>query len=142
MKTTILIALVSLSIPAFAEPVAKDAHTNIALQGHDPVGFFTEIQALSGTLEIQTEHGGAVYFFASEEIKTAFLADPEKHLPAYGGNCAYGAAIGVLLPVDISTWEIVDGKLVLQYNAEIAQLFKEDSEGNFKKANAFWASQK
>jgi hypothetical protein len=33
-----------------------------------------------------------LYYFKNEANREAFLADPEKYLPAYGGFCAWGIA--------------------------------------------------
>lgn len=130
-----------LAVTLYAAPVSKDGNTGIALEGYDPVAFFTQQKAAKGDPKIQLQHEKAIYFFASEENKKTFLAAPEKYLPVYGGYCAFGASIGVLLPVEIETWEIVNGKLVLQYNEDIKQLFKKDTKGNFSKADSFWEKQ-
>lgn len=59
-------------------------------------------------------------------------------MPAYGGYCAYGVAIDVLFPIEIDTWEIIDGRLVLQFGQEVKQKFGEDAEENIRKANENW----
>ena len=59
-------------------------------------------------------------------------------MPAYGGYCAYGVSVNRLFPVEIDTWEIVDGRLILQYNLDIKRKFTQDKAANFKKAEANW----
>ena len=59
-------------------------------------------------------------------------------LSAYGGYCAYGLSVGALFPVEIDTWEIIDGRLILQYSKDIVKLFRKDTSGNFAKAEANW----
>ena len=60
-------------------------------------------------------------------------------MPAFGGYCAFGVSIGVLFPVEIDTWEIIDGRLVLQYTNEVKQMFEENKAENLRKANENWA---
>jgi YHS domain-containing protein len=115
-----------------------DAASKTGLQGYDPVAFFTDARATKGSPLITGEHKGVTYLFASEEHKAVFAKDPEKYLPAYGGYCAYGVSINKLFPVEIDTWEIVDGRLVLQYNQDIRHKFAQDQAANFSKAEANW----
>ena len=70
--------------------------------------------------------------------RNTFAKDPEKYLPAYGGYCAYGVSIKKLFPVEIDTWEIVDGRLFLQYNQDVKRKFAQDKAANFTKADANW----
>ena len=120
------------------ELVNADAASKTGLQGYDPVAFFIDAKATKGSPLITGQHKGVTYMFASEEHKAAFAKNPEKYLPAYGGYCAYGVSINKLFPVEIETWEIVDGHLVLQYNQDIKRKFAEDKAANFKKAEANW----
>ena len=142
MKTNIITSTLLLVAAAisYAAPVSKDVKIHVALEGYDPVVFFTESSAAKGNPGIQSKHEGAVYYFKSEENKQTFAKNPEKYLPAFGGYCAYGASVGALFPVDISTWEIVDGRLILQYNQEVKKLFNKDTKGNLAKADAYWKS--
>jgi hypothetical protein len=41
--------------------------------------------------------------------------------------------------VEIDTWEIIDGRLVLQYTNEVKQMFEENKAENLRKANENWA---
>jgi YHS domain-containing protein len=141
MKHFILIFTSLISAAAFSlagELVNADANAKAALQAYDPVGFFTDHKPVKGNPTITVEHAGYTYYFASEEHKADFLKDPDKYLPAYGGYCAYGVSIGKLFPVEIDTWEIVNGRLVLQYSKDVKALFKRDSNKNFQEADANW----
>jgi len=110
----------------------------IALSGYDPVAFFTDAKPMSGSPFISAEHKGATYLFASEEHKQMFEQDPERFVPQCGGFCAYGVGLGKLFPVDINTWQIRDGKLYLNLNADILREFNSDFDGNVRKAEQNW----
>ena len=119
--------------------INADPYGKIALQGYDPVAFHTVGKAIKANPAISTEYLGYKYLFSSEANKAAFKEEPEKYLPAYGGYCAYGVSLGVLFPVEIDTWEITDGRLVLQYSQDIKQKFCEDKDENIRKANDNWS---
>jgi YHS domain-containing protein len=116
-----------------ADPLGK-----IALQGYDPVAFHSMGKAVKGNPYISAEYQGYKYLFSSEANKAIFVKDAERYLPAYGGYCAYGVSLGVLFPVEIETWEIIDGRLVLQYSLDIKHKFEEDKDANLRKANDNW----
>jgi YHS domain-containing protein len=128
----------ALNLALAGEIVNADPHSKIALQGYDAVAFHTIGNATKGNPAIAAEYNGYKYFFASKENKTIFEKEPEKYIPAYGGYCAYGVSVGQLFPVEIDTWEIVDGRLVLQYSQDVKREFARQKEANFRKAEANW----
>ena len=69
---------------------------------------------------------------------TMFAAAPDNYVPQYGGFCAYGVSINKLLPVDISTAQVRDGKLYFNLNPAIRIKFDADFAGNVVKANENW----
>ncbi|CAN5511628.1 YHS domain-containing (seleno)protein [soil metagenome] len=112
--------------------------SKVALSGFDPVAFFTDAKPVNGSPAFGADYQGARYFFASEEHKQLFTANPEKYAPQFGGFCAFGVAIGQLFPVDISTWQVRDGKLYLNLNPEILKQFNADFAANAAKADKNW----
>lgn len=121
------------------QAVNADTHAKVALQAYDPVAFFTDSKAMKGNPKYSATHDGYMYLFASEEHKKLFEQQPDKYLPAYGGYCAYAMSKGKFFPVDIETWEIVDGRLVLQFSSDVKKKFAEDKEANLHKADANWS---
>ena len=67
-----------------------------------------------------------------------FERKPDKYLPAFGGYCAYGVAVGKTFVGDPDVWEIVDGQLYVNLDNKIKGLWIEDVAGNIKKANNNW----
>lgn len=112
--------------------------SKIALSGYDAVAFFQDKRPVNGSPFISADYQGATYLFASEEHQKAFLENPAGYAPQFGGYCAYGVALGKLFPVDISTWQVVDGKLYLNLNAGILETFNSDFTGNVAKAEGNW----
>ena len=60
----------------------------LAIQGFDPVAFFTHARAGEGDPILNAVHEDAVYRFASATNRDLFVASPAKYTPAYGGYCA------------------------------------------------------
>jgi len=140
MKTfTRTIAALLLSTPLLAADLVNvSGASKAAVSGYDPVAFFTDSKPVNGSPAITATHQGATYFFATEEHKRLFVQNPDKYVPQYGGFCAYGVALGKLFPVDISTWQIRNGKLYLNLNAAILKDFNADFQGNVVKADKNW----
>ncbi len=128
-----------LSVSAVAgDLVNVSGASGAALSGFDPVAFFTEAKPVNGSPFITAEYEGATYFFASEEHQKSFTSAPDKYAPQFGGFCAFGVALDKLFPVDISTWQVRDGKLYLNLNADILKKFNADFAGNVATAGQNW----
>ena len=110
----------------------------LAVHGYDVVAFFTEAKPVFGTDAHAFAHNGGTYRFASQTNLDAFKANPSKYEPAYGGFCAYGAALGKKFDGDPRFWKIVDGKLYLNLNGDIQAEWSKDIAGNIAKADTNW----
>ena len=85
----------------------------VAIGGYSPVSYFEKGLAERGNPDHAVEHEDNTYFFVSADQAKVFRANPEKYLPVHGGACAYGASKGKSLPVDPTSFKIVDGRLLL-----------------------------
>jgi YHS domain-containing protein len=133
------LAVLLLSTPLLAADLVNvSGASKAAVSGHDPVAFFTDSRPVNGSPSITATHRGATYFFATEEHKRLFEQNPDMYVPQYGGFCAYGVALGKLFPVDISTWQVRNGKLYLNLNAEVLKEFNAAFEDNVVKADRNW----
>lgn len=110
----------------------------IALQGHDPVAFFTEKKPVKGDPKFQSTYKGGQYYFASAENKAAFDADPSKYEPQFGGFCAYGVSRGYTVPIKIEAFQIVNDRLLMQYDFGAQKSFNKDPQANLRKADENW----
>lgn len=112
--------------------------SGLAIQGYDPVAFFTESKPVKGKPEFKSTYQGATYLFASAENKMRFDKDPAKYEPAFGGFCAYGVSRNKLVEIEPEAFQIVDGRLLLQYSKGVRNDFNKDTQGNLAKANSNW----
>lgn len=114
----------------------------LAIQGYDPVSYFTQKKAVKGKTSIATTFEGVTYYFASNENKEIFKKNPSGYEPQYGGWCAYAmGSNGEKVEVDPETFKIVNGKLFLFYNAYFNNTLKswnKDEVNLNRKADANW----
>ena len=130
---------VAVATSAFAAGVELNApSTGLAMQGYDPVAYFTDGAPTKGDYRITSSYNDANYWFSSEEHKAAFDADPEAYLPQYGGYCAFGAAMGFKFDGDPEHWKIVDGELFLNLSKDVQARWAEDIPGFIEKADTNW----
>jgi YHS domain-containing protein len=115
-----------------------NAEGGLGIAGHDPVAYFTETRAVPGRAEIATVHEGVTYRFASEANRAAFLAEPARYLPQYGGYCAYGMARGYKAVVDPAAFTVTGGRLYLNYNHSIAAQWQRDRAREIARADGHW----
>ena len=139
-RLSFLLLLASLALPVFAQTksLLNLDRSGVAIQGYDPVAFFTDHRPVKGDPKFLVKHDGAIYFFASQAHRELFQADPAKYEPVYGGYCAYGVSRGKLVEIDVDAFQIVDGKLLLQYSKGVREDFNRDVKGNLAKADANW----
>jgi YHS domain-containing protein len=112
----------------------------VALEGHDPVSYFTDGRPVKGNPKIEATYNGALYHFVSEEHRETFEQNPAKYAPAFGGFCAYAASVNRIKPVNVMLWSIVDDRLVLQHSRKAVELWNKDVGGNLAKADRNWPS--
>ncbi|MCK6486211.1 MAG: YHS domain-containing protein [Phycisphaerae bacterium] len=111
----------------------------VALQGYDPVAYFTQKKPVRGESRFRSAYRGAIYHFASAEHKSMFDREPARYEPQFGGFCGYAASINKVSPISVEFWEVLDGRLVLQHNQKAWNLWHQDVPGNLKKADANWS---
>ena len=113
--------------------------SGFALDGFDPVAFFTDKKPVNGDPAITSKYQGGTYMFATTEHQQAFDANPAHYAPQYGGFCAFGVSVGALFPVDvINTWQVRDGELTVILNPELRKVFDNEFEQNVTKADTNW----
>jgi YHS domain-containing protein len=139
-KPLLLAAILTLALPLFGQSktLLNVDKAGLALQGYDPVAFFTENKPVKGKAEFKSVRQGATYQFASAENKAQFDTEPAKFEPALGGYCAYGVSRNKLVSIDVEAFQIVNGRLLLQYSKGVRNDFNKDAPGNLAKADANW----
>ncbi|MBL9127340.1 MAG: hypothetical protein JNL97_06825 [Verrucomicrobiales bacterium] len=146
MKSALALILVGLaSAPGLrADPAPEHkvlvnvTRSGVALQGYDPVAYFTAHRPVRGYSRFASIHDGATYWFDNPSNKARFDAAPDSFVPAFGGFCGYAASIGKVRPANPLLWSIVDGRLVVQHTKGAVELWEKDVPGNKRKADRLW----
>ena len=110
----------------------------VAVSGFDPVAYFTAGQPTRGEPRFAARYRGALYHFASAANRDAFLADPARYAPQYGGYCAWAIGQGYAARGNPENWRIVDGRLYLNFDRGVQRRWERDIPGNIAAANRNW----
>lgn len=148
MKNGIVVLVMSLfSILTFGQrdnqrKALYNVEQSLAIQGYDPVAYFTDSKAVKGKKEYSTQYNGIVYYFASAKHKEMFLKKPNHYEPQYGGWCAYAMGLnGEKVSINPKTFKIIDGKLYLFYNAYFTNTLNDWNKNESKlkmNADTYW----
>jgi YHS domain-containing protein len=127
---------------AVAAEEGNAATPRVAIQGYDPVAYFTDGRPVKGSVAFSLPFDEAVYYFANAEHQKMFAADPDRYAPRFSGYCAAGLSIGVKVEADPEAWAISDGKLYVFSSRNGSALFAKDPAGTIAKADANWTTLK
>ena len=109
----------------------------VIIDGYDPVAFFTDNKPVKGDSQFQYSYQDAIYYFSSQEHLDLFKSSPEKYKPQFGGWCAYAVSLGRVAPIDVNTFSIVNGRLVIQHNQRAVNGWNKDVQGNLALADKY-----
>ncbi len=120
------------------DPVNASWLGGVAIQGIDPVAYFTQGRPVEGSKAFEHQWRGATWRFANAEHRDRFAADPERYAPKYGGYCAWAVSQGYTADIDPEAWTIVEGRLYLNYSKSVQARWAADMEARIRQADANW----
>jgi YHS domain-containing protein len=140
MRYFILLILIMYSLCPSAGAIAGEffERNNLAIEGYDPVAYFTEHKPVKGLSEFRSDFKGSTFLFTSAAHRDAFVAEPSKYAPQYGGFCAYGMAKGYKAVIDPAAFTVVREKLYLNYSESVRTRWLADIPSYIQKADANW----
>lgn len=136
--TAVIPAAGLIATPALAAKPSVYATDGIAINGYDPVAYFTMSKPVSGDMAHASDWEGVKMLFSSAENKAMFDADPEKFAPKYGGYCAYAVSKGGTATTSPDAWTVYEDRLYLNFNTTVRGIWDQDKPGNIAKADANW----
>ncbi|MBI3376456.1 MAG: hypothetical protein HY017_32465 [Betaproteobacteria bacterium] len=110
----------------------------LMLLGHDPVAYFTIGKPVRGNPKIKAVLPERSYYFANEQHRQMFLADPARYEPQYGGFCSNGAPFGIKMGSDPTEFEIYEGRLMIFGDIVGHSKWSLDPAFNVKHADEMW----
>ena len=141
MKNVILLGVVlCMSGQIFAQHFKSEVFTTKAgaINGYDPVAYFSAGKAVKGNPKFTFNWNDANWYFSSDANLKAFKANPEKYAPQYGGYCAYGLSFGHKASTEPEQFSVVNGKLYLNHDKDVKMKWVGDQRNCINKANSQW----
>jgi len=91
--SVLLIALgLALSASAQTKTLLNLEKTGVAIQGYDPVAFFTQNAPVKGRPELMKSNQWRDVPVRFQKDKELFDKEPAKYEPIFGGYCAFGVS--------------------------------------------------
>ena len=123
---------------ATTERIVVNRYSGLAIEGFDPVAYFTDEKAIKGLPEFEAAEGGAVWRFQNAGNRDAFAANPEIYGPQFGGYDPIDVARGVALAGNPRFFLVAGQRLYLFGREETRNAFAADPARFLKDAQARW----
>jgi len=137
MMWLIVLSLVS-PLYAASDPIYTMPNSNDALEGYDPVAYFSKGKPVKGSDKYTLNYRGANWRFSSQKNLDAFTIDPQLYAPQYGGYCAFAMATGGNIKGNPKHWIIVDDKLYFNINEDVHKIWLAKKRDYIADADKNW----
>jgi YHS domain-containing protein len=124
---------------ALVDAIVTDPLTGVALEGYDPVSYFTEPEPVQGLADFEYQWGGVPWYFASAANRDVFMRNPEVYAPQFGGHCVTSLSRGYLSDGKPRLYVISGMKLYLFYSVANREAFFKTEATSLEDANNGWA---
>jgi len=137
---TIITAFTAVAFAAQAQAPIYTERDGVGAGGYDVVSYFTGGAPVRGSVEFTAQWQGASWYFSSAAHLAEFEKTPERYAPQYGGYCAWAITKGNLAPADPLVYQVVNGKLYLNFNRDIAQRWQANRAAFIEDADSVYPS--
>ena len=141
LAVALVLALPVLPVSAaMTERIVVDPQSGLAMNGYDPVSYFTDAAPLFGRPDQEARHAGVIWRFRNEGNKAAFMADPEVYMPRYGGYDPVALGRGLAVAGNPLVWAVVGERLYFFFNEAARERFIADPGEAILHADNKWPS--
>lgn len=130
------------AFPAFSASIVTTIVTNpltgVALDGFDPVSYFTDGEPQLGSAGYSYDWGGVTWYFSSAANRDAFKSAPDVYAPQFGGHCAMSLARGFLSDGNPRVYLVLGERLYLFYSGANRDAFTMSPEKALQDAMQDW----
>ena len=126
------------ALASTTERVVVNRFSGLAIEGFDPVAYFTQNQAVLGLPDFEAAQAGAVWRFHNEGNRASFVAHPEVYGPQFGGYDPVDVARGVTLAGNPRFFAVVGQRLYLFGIEAHRDAFAADPEHYLPEARERW----
>ncbi len=120
------------------ERTITNPNSGLGLSGFDPVAYFTDSKPRMGVPELEFMKSGAVWRFANEGNRSAFVDNPGVYMPRFGGYDPVAIARGTSVPGHPLFWSVTSGRLYLFYDEAARTAFNGDPGRYIETAERKW----
>ena len=121
-----------------AERIVVNPNSGLGLSGFDPVAYFTDKKPVMGKPELEFTSGGAVWRFANEGNRAAFIENPDVYMPRFGGYDPVAVARGTSVAGHPLFWTVAAGRLYVFYSEVARATFAVDPGRTIETAERKW----
>lgn len=101
---------------SLSPPIVINPQTGLAIDGFDPVAYFTGDGATEGKVDLEYQFSGVTWRFRNEGNRAAFIDHPEVYAPQFGGYDPVAIARGVSVAGHPLIWAIAEQRLYFFYD--------------------------
>ena len=127
-----------MALAGLTQQIVIDWRTGLAIDGYDPVAFFTDGAPVLGSADLELRYAGAVWRFRNVGNRAAFADRPDVYMPRYGGYDPVDIARGVAVAGNPTIWTIADQRLYLFYDDTRREKFLADTGRYVAAAERKW----
>lgn len=138
MGMAIILTLIALSSVSHAIPPVSSNVRGIAIDGYDPVAYFTLKKPVKGRANYRYYWNKSTWLFANYTNQQLFKKKPRQYAPRYGGYCAFTMSYGGAAKADPRVWHIFQNKLYLTLNSDIKKKWLEEIINHIKRGDKYW----
>ena len=120
------------------ERIVVNRYSGLAIEGFDPVAYFTDARPVRGLPDFEAAEAGAVWRFHNAGNRDAFAAHPEIYGPQFGGYDPIDVARGVAIAGNPRFFVVTGQRLYLFGREENRNAFAADPARFLKDARARW----
>jgi hypothetical protein len=123
---------------ATTERIVVNRYSGLAIEGFDPVAYFTDAQAIRGVPDFEAAEAGAVWRFQNASNRDAFAAHPEVYGPQFGGYDPIDVARGIAYAGNPRFFVVTGQRLYLFAREESRDSFAANPARYLKAAIGRW----
>lgn len=118
--------------------IVTDPISGVAIDGYDPVTYFTDPQPQRGKPDFEYYWGGVPWYFVSAANRDVFMRAPEVYAPQHGGYCEMALARGYLSDGKPGIYLVRGDRLFLFYSTANREAFQLAEAEARAKAETNW----
>jgi hypothetical protein len=123
---------------ATTERIVVNRYSGLAIEGFDPVAYFTDAQPVRGLPDFEAAEAGAVWRFQNASNRDAFAARPDIYGPQFGGYDPIDVARGVAYAGNPRFFVVTGQRLYLFGREDSRNAFAANPARFLKDARARW----